>query len=63
MSIHSFYVPASFHILGHRDVLEPIPAIKGREAGSTLDRSPAYCRANTQRQTDIHSHTPTNNLD
>ena len=32
-------------------LLEPIPAFKGREAGYTLDRSPAYRRANTQRQT------------
>ena len=38
--IHPFPVPASFHFLGHRGLLEPIPAIKGGEAGFTLDRSP-----------------------
>ena len=47
--IHFLYL--LLPILGRRGLLEPIPAVKGRETGSTLDRSPAYCGANTQRQT------------
>jgi len=36
--------------------LEPIPAVIGREAGYTLDRSQVHHRA-TQRQTTIPAHT------
>lgn len=39
------------HILGHRGLLEPIPAIKRWEAGSTMDRSPTFSRGNRS-----HSH-------
>ena len=39
--------------LGRRGLLKP--AVKGREAGYTLDRSPAYRRANTQRRKPTHS--------
>ena len=46
-----------FPTLGYRGLLERIPAVKGREVGHTLDRSPANRKANTQRQTGIHSHT------
>jgi len=38
--------------------LEPIPAVIGREAGYTLDRSPVYHRATQRqtRQTTTHTH-------
>ena len=45
--LHPFHPSIScffFQFLGHRGLLEPIPAVKGREAGYTLDRSPAYHR-------------------
>ena len=47
----SFFYSCFFLILDRRGLLEPIPTVKG----STLDRPPAYGRANAQRQTDIHS--------
>ena len=44
-SIHPFSIPASFQFfLGRSGLLEPIPAVKWREAGYTLNRSPAYRR-------------------
>ena len=42
---------------------QPIPADIGWEAGSTLDRSPVYHRANMQRQTTCHSQSPTYDLE
>ena len=40
--------------MGRRCLLEPIQAVKGREVGYTLNRSPTYYRTNTHRQT-IHT--------
>ena len=50
----SIFYSCFFPILVRRDLLEPIPAVKGREAGYTLDRSPAYRRDNTQRHSLTH---------
>ena len=52
-SIHPFSIPASSvaRVVGG---LEPIPAVIGREAGYTLDRSPVHHRATRQTTT----HTP-----
>ena len=42
-SIHFLFL-IFFKFLGHRGLLEPISAVKGREAGYTLDISPANRR-------------------
>ena len=62
LPISSYFDP-SIHFLflflsnfGSQGSAGAVPAVKGREAVYTLDRSPAYCRANAHRQTDIHSH-------
>ena len=56
--MHPFSGPGYPH-LGRRGLLEPIPAVKGQRAGYTLDRSPAYRRANTQNQKTIATHNHT----
>lgn len=43
-------------------MLEPIPAVVGREAGHSLDRLPDSRRANTERQPIIHTVSPMGNL-
>ena len=49
----SIFYTCFFPILHCKGLLEPIRAGEGREAGTTLDRSPAYRSANSQRQTFI----------
>lgn len=40
LSIHFLHL--LFPILDRRGLLEPLRAVKGREAGSSMHRSPAY---------------------
>ena len=65
--IHFIHFRHRLSCEGRRE-LEPIPADIGQEAGGyTLDRSPVYHRADTQRQTTIrphihtYGHSPINN--
>ena len=57
INIHPFSIPASLQFSGHRGLLELIPFVRRRKAGSTLSRLPAYYRANTQRQIFNVTHT------
>ncbi|KAL7868505.1 hypothetical protein SRHO_G00098890 [Serrasalmus rhombeus] len=58
-SIHPFSKPLLRQ--GRGGVLEPIPAVFGRKAGYTLDRSPVHRRADRQTQTVTHTLTPRGN--
>jgi len=52
------FIYSAYPVQGHTGGLEPIPAHTGREA-YTLDRSPDYYRADTEKQATIHAHIQT----
>lgn len=55
LHLHTTQYPF-IHLLPPTQLGKPVPDGRGREAGYTPDRSPVCCRANTKRQTTIHSH-------